>query len=111
VNQGGAQAYGTRLNVDNVADMASGQSAADDASKAVPFKICMIGSSMVGKTCIVERYVNNNFSMSTAPTISAAFHTKIVEVQPQGCPPTKVKLQIWDTAGEEKFRAISNLYY
>ena len=65
----------------------------------------------MGKTSLVERYVNNQFSMAGPPTISASFNTKIVRVQPQGCPPIRIKLQIWDTAGAEEYRAITKMYY
>ena len=79
--------------------------------KAIPFKICLVGDSCVGKTCIVERYVNNNFS-NQAATLSAAFSTKVLTVQPKGSTTeTKVKLQIWDTAGSEEYRSINQLYY
>ena len=79
--------------------------------QAIPFKICLVGESCVGKTCIVERYVNNNFS-NQAATLSAAFSTKVLTVQPKGSTTeTKVKLQIWDTAGSEEYRSINQLYY
>ena len=50
------------MDSDNLESAAAGQSHLDDPNvKAIPFKICVIGNSDVGKTCIVERYVNNIF--------------------------------------------------
>ena len=85
-------------------------SSTDPRLKPIPFKVCFIGNSSVGKTCIVERYVNNKFS-AQANTLSAAFTAKTLTVDPSGIQPTKVKLQIWDTAGSEEYRAINSLYY
>ena len=47
-----------------------------------------------------------------ANTLSAAFNTKILTVQPTGSShASKIKLQIWDTAGAEEYRSINQLYY
>ena len=51
--------------------------------KAIPFKLCLIGNSDVGKTCIVERYVNNRFGIQ-ANTLAAAFFAKTLTVSPPG---------------------------
>ena len=53
-----------RMNSETIEGVATGQfgRADDDANvKPIPFKICVVGNSDVGKTCIVERYVNNIF--------------------------------------------------
>ena len=77
------------------------------------FKIAIIGNSSVGKTSIVRRFINDNFSASTESTIGAQFCSKTVDVYPSlnDNTPVKVKLQIWDTAGEEKFRSVAPIYY
>ena len=107
-----AQEYSVRTNKDNIDGLARGTMASDsDNSKAIPFKICLIGNSNTGKTCIVERYVNGQFKEKGANTLSAAFNQKILTVQPDGFAPTKVKMQIWDTAGAEEYKAINKLYY
>ena len=46
-----------------------------------------------------------------AITMTAAFRTKVLTVAPVGVVPTKVKLQIWDTAGSKEYRSINQLYY
>ena len=110
--------YSRRMNADTVDEMARGTQVSrgtnggvdDPREKPIPFKICFIGNSSVGKTCIVERYVNNTYSVQ-ANTLSAAFSTKVLVAQPKGLDKTKCKLQIWDTAGAEEYRSINQLYY
>jgi len=71
----------------------------------------MIGDKSVGKTSLVKRYIENTFSNMTESTIGAQFTSKIITIIPEGVQPTSVKIQIWDTAGEEKFRSITPMYY
>jgi hypothetical protein len=63
----------------------------------------------VGKTSLVHRYVKNAFlPPSASSTIGASFLTKrVVDIDTS----TVVRLQIWDTAGQEKFRSIVKLYW
>lgn len=67
----------------------------------IPFKVVMLGDSNVGKTCIVERFINDAYG-AQANTLSANFNTKII-TSTAGLKgePVKVKLQVWDTAGSE----------
>lgn len=69
-------------------------------------KILVIGESAVGKSCLLLRYTDNKFQESFMTTIGVDFKTKHIEIDGQ-----QVKLQIWDTAGQEKFRAITKAYY
>ena len=85
--------YGRRMDLDNIEELARGTTLTDrDSQKAIPFKICLIGNSSVGKTCIVDRYISNEFRADGPPSLSAAFHAKTLDVAPQGVIPTKVKL-------------------
>ena len=71
------------------------------------FKILIIGDSGVGKSCILERYIDNtSFTNSYISTIGVDFKIKNENVDNK-----KVKLQIWDTAGQERFRSIVSSYY
>ena len=70
------------------------------------FKIVLVGDSGVGKTSIAEKFVDNTFSGGFESTIGVDFKTKIIDVDSK-----KIKLQIWDTAGQEKFRSITKSYY
>ena len=68
-------------------------------------KIIILGSSEVGKTCIYNRYFRNEFKENLLSTIGIDFQTKFFKFDEQ-----KVKANFIDTAGEEKFRAISVNY-
>lgn len=74
-----------------------------DELKAI--KIILIGDSGVGKSCLLIRYADNMFNDSFAPTIGVDFKTKYINVDGQ-----QVKLQLWDTAGQEKFRSLTKAY-
>ncbi|KAJ3430930.1 ras-related protein rab-5c [Anaeramoeba flamelloides] len=70
------------------------------------FKIVLLGESGVGKTSIVLRFTTNRFNPSVTPTIGAAFSNETIKVGE-----TLVNLQIWDTAGEERYNSLTPLYY
>lgn len=69
-------------------------------------KVVLVGSSKVGKSCIINRLVQGSFDGEIQTTVGAAFITKLITT-PNG----PVRLQIWDTAGQEKFRSIAPMYY
>ena len=71
-------------------------------------KIILLGSISVGKTAILTRYIDNEFSNKSASTIKIDFKTKIININTNM---VKAKLNIWDTCGDEKFRAITRQYY
>ncbi|KAH0790223.1 Ras family protein [Histomonas meleagridis] len=66
----------------------------------------MVGSSTVGKSSIVQRLVQGDFSADGTTTCGADFYTFTCPVHGEN-----VKLMIWDTAGQERFRAISKSYF
>ena len=68
-------------------------------------KIITLGSSEVGKTCILHRYFNNDFKENLLSTIGIDIRTKFFKFNDD-----KVKMNFIDTAGQEKFRAISVNY-
>ncbi|XP_038069924.1 ras-related protein RHN1-like [Patiria miniata] len=70
-------------------------------------KICLVGNSRVGKSCIAERLVHDIFHEKTQSTmIGRAFLHKALTVEGE-----TVKVNIWDTAGEEKFHSLAPMYY
>ncbi|KAF2470948.1 GTP-binding protein YPTC4 [Lindgomyces ingoldianus] len=73
-------------------------------------KIILLGPSGAGKSCILHRFVKNEWRILSSQTIGVEFSSKIVHL---GRPPhrTRIKLQLWDTAGTERFRSVSRSYY
>jgi small GTP-binding protein len=63
------------------------------------FKVCIFGDGGVGKTTLTHRYLTGIFKDTYKTTIGMDFYVKKVEING-----TKLSLQIWDFAGEEKFR-------
>ncbi|XP_023700835.1 ras-related protein Rab-24 isoform X2 [Paramormyrops kingsleyae] len=77
------------------------------SAKRVDAKVVMLGKESVGKTSLVERYVHQRFLVGPYQnTIGAAFVAKSVQVSDQ-----VVTLGIWDTAGSERYEAMSRIYY
>jgi len=70
------------------------------------FKVVLVGNSCVGKSSIVVRYADDEFSEVFLATIGVDFRFKSFPLDGN-----KVKLQIWDTAGHERFRTITSSYY
>ena len=70
------------------------------------FKILIIGESGVGKTCFLLRYAENSFVANHLLTIGIDFKIKVIEIEGKN-----IKLQIWDTAGQDRFRTITKTYY
>ncbi len=74
------------------------------------FKVVLAGDACVGKTTFMGRFVEGIFDGNFIGTIGVDFRSKIIDVKVNN-KPTKVKLQIWDTAGNQKFREIIRSYY
>eukprot|EP01113_Clastostelium_recurvatum_P032143 TRINITY_DN4085_c0_g1_i8.p1 TRINITY_DN4085_c0_g1~~TRINITY_DN4085_c0_g1_i8.p1 ORF type:complete len:546 (+),score=106.19 TRINITY_DN4085_c0_g1_i8:40-1638(+) len=70
------------------------------------FKVVLIGDSEAGKSQLISRYVHDTYNANAPPTLGVDFLTRPLTVD--GRP---VVLQIWDTAGQEKYRSISSAYY
>ncbi len=70
------------------------------------FKLLLIGDSGTGKSCLLLRFADDQYSASYISTIGVDFKIRTVQVDDK-----QVKLQIWDTAGQERFRTITSSYY
>jgi small GTP-binding protein len=70
------------------------------------FKLVVIGDSCVGKSKLIWRYINDEFHTSSHTTIGVELATKVLELDGR-----RVKVQVWDTAGQEKYRALTSNYY
>ena len=75
--------------------------------KEFEIKICLLGNLYVGKTSIASRYCKNSFTENYMNTIGGAYQQQNVVLN-NG---TKIKLHIWDTSGQDRFRSMTNLYY
>ena len=74
------------------------------------FKVIVLGDGGVGKTALTVRFAQGYFQESYKMTVGVDFSVKLIEVErPEGA--TKVKLQVWDTGGQERFSFVRPLYY
>jgi small GTP-binding protein len=71
----------------------------------IKFKVVVAGAKNVGKTSLIRRYATGKFEKSTLSTIGVDFETKKVLVDD-----TEILLNIWDFAGEKKFRLLFPSY-
>ncbi|KAH3743168.1 Rab GTPase [Pelomyxa schiedti] len=69
-------------------------------------KLLVIGDSAVGKTSLLTRYCDNDFSFSYVTTIGVDYKSKDIEIDEE-----TYTLEIWDTAGQERFRTITTSFY
>lgn len=76
------------------------------ASRPKPYKIILVGSQAVGKSSLLHRIIESKFDLNYTPTIGVDFKTLSVPVGQK-----QVVLQIWDTAGQEKFKALTGTYF
>jgi small GTP-binding protein len=78
------------------------------ANRVCVFKLVLLGDSAVGKSCLVVRFVRDEFFEYEEPTIGAAFLTQTVQ-DPENR--VAVRFEIWDTAGQERYRSLAPMYY
>jgi Ras-related protein Rab-2A len=70
------------------------------------FKLLIIGDSGVGKSCFLLQFIDGDFKEDHNVTIGVEYGAKTVTAAGK-----QIKLQIWDTAGQESFRAITRSFY
>ena len=68
-------------------------------------KIILLGEPGVGKTCIINRYINNEYTEDSPSTYGSSFTTKVVIKDN-----IKYFVNVWDTSGQEKYRSVTNLF-
>jgi Ras-related protein Rab-18 len=81
----------------------------DDAlnHKFYKLKIILIGDSGVGKTSLLCRFLDKNFSINQPCTVNADFKIKTLNIDSS----TSAELIIWDTCGQEKYRSLTKQFY
>lgn len=70
------------------------------------FKIVLVGDTGVGKSCLLMRFADDGFNDRMTATIGVDFRIRSMQVDGK-----HIKLQIWDSAGQERFRALTASYY
>lgn len=74
--------------------------------RKVDLKLVILGALGVGKTSLVHQYVNKKYNEDYRTTLGASIFSKIIEIDN-----TNLKLQIWDTGGQERFKAMVSAFY
>ena len=78
----------------------------DDKKPQNSIKITLIGDSGVGKTCIIRRYTLNEFTAESLTTDGVSYSKKDIMHGDE-----KIQLDLWDTAGQEKYRSLGKHFY
>lgn len=71
-------------------------------------KVVLIGESGVGKTSIISRFINDTFDHNVVTSLGASYISKTLNFQEQQ---RSIKFDIWDTAGQEKYRSLAKVFY
>ena len=77
-----------------------------DQDYVYQFRLILLGDSTVGKSSILRQFKEGSYFPDISLTVGVDFHAKLIHIG--GHP---VKLQLWDTAGQDRFRAIVRAYY
>jgi len=71
-------------------------------------KVVLVGDTGVGKTCIIQRYVNNNYEENVESTVASTYTYKVLNFPNYN---KSISFDIWDTAGQEIYRALAKNFY
>lgn len=71
------------------------------------FKIIIIGPAAVGKSSLIRRFVENQFTLQYKFTIGVDFMTKIIEYEPN----KSARLTLWDIGGQDRFKMLRRNFY
>ena len=77
-------------------------------SKAETVKVVLIGESGVGKTSIIARFINDTFDPNCVTSLGASYISKNLTFPEHQ---KTIKFDIWDTAGQEKYRSLAKVFY
>jgi small GTP-binding protein len=72
----------------------------------ITLKVVLVGETRVGKSCLLERRLNDVFEEQIPNTIGTAFSSTFLHTANGD-----VRLQLWDTAGQEQYAALASMYY
>ena len=71
-------------------------------------KVVLVGDTGVGKTCIIQRYVNNQYTENNESTVASTYTYKVLDYPEFN---KSISFDIWDTAGQELYRALAKNFY
>ena len=71
-------------------------------------KVVLVGNAGVGKTCIIERYIHDTYNPESETTITSSYSYKVVNFDEYN---QSISFDIWDTAGQEVYRALAKNFY
>jgi len=71
-------------------------------------KCVLLGESGTGKSSLIERFITNTFKKDTLSTLIGSFSSKLVYYEKENI---SIRFDIWDTAGQEKYRSINKIFY
>ena len=78
----------------------------DDELETTPeVKVVLLGESGVGKSSIIKQYVTHTFDPDIDSSISSKYISKEIKID------GKIKFNLWDTAGQEKYRSLAKIFY
>ena len=80
----------------------------DDDENEISCKVVLVGNSGVGKTCIINQYITNVFNEEQLTTTGATYSTKKLFIESKN---KTISFEIWDTAGQEKYRSLTKMFY
>ena len=71
------------------------------------YRVVLLGKQATGKTCIIAQFINGSFDPGTISSLTAQFIRKTIQFADE----RNITLDIWDTAGQEKYKALAKIYY
>ena len=74
----------------------------------ISVKVVLLGESGVGKTSIINQFISKKFNPKMSTSVSAQFISKVLEFPEQN---RKIRFDIWDTVGQEKYRSLTKIFY
>ncbi len=80
----------------------------NEGEDAKTIKVVILGESGVGKTSIISRFINDTFDEELVTTTGASYVSKSMKFSDKN---QVLNFEIWDTAGQEKYRSLTQIFY
>lgn len=81
----------------------------EEIPSEIEVKVVLLGETHTGKTSLISKLINDAFSYNEPSTLVASSVEKVYEYKEYNN--VEVHMEIWDTAGQEKFRSINKIFY